>query len=66
MSKDTQALKDWTTIRARFALHKVQAYRSDGIDGPHTYFTVCNGVARAYPDLASLRARLEDLEGQLA
>lgn len=66
MSEDIQALKDWTTLRARLALHKVQAYRSEGIDGPRTYFTICNGVARAYPDLASLRARLEDLEGQAA
>ena len=59
-------LKDWTTVRAQLAMHKIQAHRTDPVDGPRTYFTICNGVARAYPDLASLRARLEDLEGQLA
>lgn len=58
----TQDDKNWATIRAQLALHRIQAYRSDAADGPRSYFTLCNGIARAYPDLAALRARLEDME----
>lgn len=56
-------LKAWATLRAQLALHKVQAFRSDPADGPRSYFTISNGVAKSYPDQAALRARLEDLEG---
>jgi hypothetical protein len=63
MAPDTQALKDWTNLRARAALLKVQAYRTDPGDGPVHYFTVNHGIARQHADLAALRARIEDLEG---
>lgn len=59
----TSDLKAWSTLRAQLALHKVQAFRSDPADGPRSYFSISCGVARAYPDQAALRARLEDLEG---
>lgn len=64
MNAATQDLKDWTTTRAKLAMHRVQAFRSDATDGPRIYFTIFNGVARAYPDLAALRSRVEDLESQ--
>lgn len=63
MSPDMQALKDWTNLRARAALLKVQAYRTDPADGPVHYFTVNHGIAKQHPDLAALRARIEDFEG---
>lgn len=56
-------LKAWSTLRAQLALHKVMAFRSDPADGARSFFTLSNGVARAYPDQAALRARLEDLDG---
>ncbi len=62
MNADTQALKDWTNLRARAALLKVQAFRTDPADGQPCFFTVCHGVPRQHADLAALRARIEDLE----
>lgn len=63
MSPATQSLKEFYNLRARAALHRVQAYRSDPVDGAATYFTVAHGVPRQHVDLAALRARVEDLEG---
>ena len=60
---DLADMKFWATLRARLALHKVQSFRTDPADGARRYFTISNGVARAYPDLTALHARLEDLDG---
>lgn len=62
MSEAIQHLKAWTNVRARAARQGVQAYRSDPADGPVVYFTIHHAVPRVYPDLAALRARIEDLE----
>jgi hypothetical protein len=59
----TAELKEWTTLRARAALLRVRAYRTDAADGPVSYFTVTQSAApRMHADLAALRARVEDLE----
>lgn len=64
MSGPTQTLKEWTTLRARACRQGVQAYRTDPADGPVLFFTLRNGVARIYPDMAALRSRIEDLEAE--
>lgn len=66
MTAATQLLKAWTTLRARACVQGVQAYRSDPVDGPVVFFTIHHGVARVYPDMAALGARIDDLEAKAA
>jgi hypothetical protein len=62
VNADTQALKDWTTVRARAALLRIQAYRSDPADGPPCFFSVVNGTTTRHVDLQALRRLVEELE----
>jgi hypothetical protein len=54
----------WASLAARCALCGLAVWRSDHRDGPAKFFSLCgDGRAMLHPDLAGVRARLNEITG---
>jgi hypothetical protein len=62
MNAETEALKRWTTARARGCRAGVMLFRTDKRDGPVLFFSIRYGVPRQHTDLDALEAYVADIE----